>query len=295
MLTQAGKIQCGTSVCKVYSDNDSWSKVCLRDLNLHSYILFMIKSYFLCELSLFLWRRLLILTSWNPPLSPYFNYLHETENFPSLAHCCPPWGIDFWRRLWERQENLFSCLLVEFFCGELRSRFQITRRFPDSCFTGSTVCQWAKKKKCQIFLWILAQTELIQERFEVILTFKLDIKTVQKYLTSFYIYIPSSFSNILSGLVCHMSDPHCGLHQDHWPPASPLSLPSAPRLGLFFGQRPNVDWLDTCLSKLSAESPHRLLKLWIYLLHISQHHARYSGQEPAIHRGTMNSCFSPVT
>lgn len=153
----------------------------------------------------------------------------------------------------------------------------------------------SEKKKCQIFLWILAQTDLIQERFEVILTFKLDIKTVQKYLTSFYIYIPSSFSNILSGLVCHMSDPHCGLHQDHWPPASPLSLPSAPRLGLFFGQRPNVDWLDTCLSKLSAESPHRLLKLWIYLLHISQHHARYSGQEPAIHRGTMNSCFSPVT
>lgn len=151
MLTQAGKIQCGTSVCKVYSDNDSWSKVCLRDLNLHSYILFMIKSYFLYELSLFLWRRLLILTSWNPPLSPYFNYLHETENFPSLAHCCPPWGIDFWRRLWERQENLFSCLLVEFFCGELRSRFQITRRFPDSCFTGSTVCQWAKKKSARFF------------------------------------------------------------------------------------------------------------------------------------------------
>lgn len=123
----------------------------------------------------------------------------------------------------------FSYLLVEFFCGELRSRFQITRKVPDSCFTGSEVCQWAKKTKCQIFLWILAQTELIQARFEVILTFKLDIKTVQKYLTSFFhIYIPSSLSNILFGLVCHMSDPHCGLHPDHWPPASPLSLPSAP-------------------------------------------------------------------
>lgn len=64
---------------------------------------------------------------------------------------------------------------------------------------------------------------------------------------------------LLSGLVCHMSDPHCGLHPDHWPPASPLSLPSAPRLGLF-GQGPNVDWLNTCLSMLSGESPHRLLK-----------------------------------
>lgn len=86
-----------------------------------------------------------------------------------------------------------------------------------------------------------------------------------------------------------------------WATSRPLTSCISPLLAIcspawpFFGQRPNVDWLDTCLSKLSAESPHRLLKLWIYLLHISQHHARYSRQEPAIHRGTMNSCFSPVT
>lgn len=33
---------------------------------------------------------------------------------------------------------------------------------------------------------------------------------------------------LLPSLLCHMRDPHCGLYPNHWPPASLLSLPSAP-------------------------------------------------------------------
>lgn len=68
----------------------------------------------------------------------FTNYLHfcsPAENVSTLAHCCPPWGVEFGEDCGNNRKT-FSCFSLEY---EQQRCFKITRKVLDSCFTGCTV------------------------------------------------------------------------------------------------------------------------------------------------------------
>lgn len=175
------------------------------------------------------------------------------ENDFHIGSLLPSTGIVLGGGLWEKQENLFMLLGGNFSVVNWRV-------VPNNNKSSWLMFYWGQGLPAR---WLvpdfqgnLAQIDFPHNRFCIF------------WWTRFL----SLFPNIPSSrrLLYHMSDPHRGLHLDHWPPASLLSMPSAPRLGLF-GQRPSVHWLDTCLSMLSVESPHSPERIYSIIAIMSSH------------------------
>lgn len=139
-------------------------------------------------------------------------------DFSSLAQCCLPRGAEFGTDCGNNRKTS-SCVSFSFFCLEQH------------------YCSLKSQNTSSLVLLRVQMVPVIWPEFPV------DVRLYWAQTS----YPEPCF-------LCHMSDHLCGLHPDHWPPASHSFLPSAAWLSPL-GQRPSVNWLNTCVNMLSRVSP----------------------------------------